>query len=137
MNASNFKSDYVLDIRSNRKNDIYSSYIDSTVKEFLTKFNITNFIYIEPRNQISYLDFKNKNIKFDYFYEYIMNDVIKYENSIEVKRKVCVTFDKRICDKLNVDSGRYYSTLSVGGYDLVYFILFTLDEIYDYIYDNN
>jgi hypothetical protein len=37
---------------------------------------------------------------------------------VRVKTKVCVTFDKRVCDKLNVDSGRYYNTLSVGGVDL-------------------
>lgn len=63
-----------------------------------------------------------------------MFDSLKRNNSVKVKTKVCVTFDKRVCNKLNVNSGRYYNTLSIGGVDLVYFILFNLDEIYDFLY---
>lgn len=135
MNNSNFKSNYILDLNSNIKNDISSNYINEVVRGFLSKFSISDFTYIEPENQITYLDFKNRNIKFEYFYENIMFDALKCDNSVKVKSKVCVTFDKRVCDKLNVDSGRYYNTLSIGGQDLVYFILFTLDEIYDYVYE--
>ena len=134
MHNPKFKSNYILDINSNIKNDISSEYINEIVSVFLSKFNISDFSYINPENQITYLDFKNRNIKFDYFYENIMFDALKYDNSVKVKTKVCVTFDKRVCDKLNVESGRYYNTLSVGGVDLVYFILFTLDEIYDFLY---
>lgn len=136
MHDSKFQSNYILDINSNLKNDISSIYIDKVVKVFLSNFSISNFSYIKPENQITYLDFKNRNIKFEYFYENIMFDALKRNNSVQVKTKVCVTFDKRVCDKLNVESGRYYNTLSVGGVDLVYFILFTLDEIYDYIYQD-
>lgn len=135
MHNSNFKSNYVLDINSNIKSDISSRYINGVVNSFLSKIGIGDFLYIEPKDQINYLDFKNGNIKFEYFYEKIMFDAVKNDNSVRIKTKVCVTFDKRVCDKLNVDSGRYYNTLSVGGVDLVYFILFTLDEIYDYIYN--
>lgn len=134
MHNSKFQSNYILDINSNIKNDISSKYINEVVRFFLIKFSISDFSYIKPENQITYLDFKSRNINFDYFYENIMFDALKRDNSVQVKTKVCVTFDKRVCDKLNVDSGRYYNTLSVGGVDLVYFILFTLDEIYDYIY---
>ena len=134
MHNSKFQSNYILDINSNIKNDISSKYINEVVRFFLSKFSISDFSYIKPENQITYLDFKSRNINFDYFYENIMFDALKRDNSVQVKTKVCVTFDKRVCDKLNVDSGRYYNTLSVGGVDLVYFILFTLDEIYDYIY---
>lgn len=137
MNNTKFKSNYILGLNSNIKNDISSIYINQVVKSFLKKFSVSDFVYIEPENQITYLDFKNKNINFDYFYENIMFDALKRDNSIKVKTKVCVTFDKRVCDKLNVDSGRYYNTLSIGGVDLVYFILFSLDEIYDYIYNSH
>lgn len=137
MNNTKFKSNYILGLNSNIKNDISSIYINQVVKSFLKKFSVSDFVYIEPENQITYLDFKNKNINFDYFYENIMFDALKRDNSIKVKTKVCVTFDKRVCDKLNVDSGRYYNTLSIGGMDLVYFILFSLDEIYDYIYNSH
>lgn len=137
MNNTKFKSNYILDLNSNIKNDISSIYVNQVVKSFLKKFSVSDFVYIEPENQITYLDFKNKNINFDYFYENIMFDALKRDNSIKVKTKVCVTFDKRVCDKLNVDSGRYYNTLSIGGVDLVYFILFSLDEIYDYIYNSH
>lgn len=136
MHNSKFKSNYILDINSNIKNDISSDYINGIVKIFLNKFGISDFLYIEPKDQINYLDFKYGNIKFDYFYENVMFDAIKNDNSLKVKTKVCVTFDKRVCDKLNIDSGRYYNTLSIGGVDLVYFILFSLDEIYDYIYSS-
>lgn len=136
MHNSNFKSNYILDLNSNIKNDISSKYINEVVKSFLNKISISDFIYIKPENQITYLDFKNRNVKFDYFYENIMFDALKSNSSVKVKIKVCVTFDKRVCDKLNIDSNRYYNTLSIGGVDLVYFILFTLDEIYDYIYQD-
>ena len=136
MNNIEFQSDYILDINSNIKNDISSKYINEVVRVFLSKFSISDFSYIKPENQITYLDFKSRNIKFDYFYGNIMFDALKRDNSVQVKTKICVTFDKRVCDKLNVESGRYYNTLSVGGVDLVYFILFTLDEIYDYIYQD-
>ena len=137
MNNIEFQSNYILDINSNIRNDISSKYINEVVRVFLSKFSISDFSYIKPENQITYLDFKNRNIKFDYFYENIMFDALKRDNSVKIKTKVCVTFDKRVCDKLNVESGRYYNTLSVGGVDLVYFILFTLDEIYDYIYNDH
>ena len=136
MHNSTFKSNYILDLNSNIKNDISSKYINEVVKSFLNKISISDFIYIKPENQITYLDFKNRNVKFDYFYENIMFDALKSNSSVKVKIKVCVTFDKRVCDKLNIDSNRYYNTLSIGGVDLVYFILFTLDEIYDYIYQD-
>lgn len=134
MHNSSFKSNYILDLNSNIKNDILSKYINEVVKIFLNKFSISDFSYIKPENQITYLDFKKRNVDFNYFYENIMFDALKSDSSVKIRTKVCVTFDKRVCDKLNVDSGRYYNTLSVGGVDLVYFILFSLDEIYDYVY---
>ena len=137
MHNSIFESNYILDFNSNIKNDISSKYINEVVRSFLNKFSISEFLYIEPENQITYLDFKNRNVKFNYFYENIMFDALKSDSSVKLRTKVCVTFDKRVCDKLNVDSGRYYNTLSVGGVDLVYFILFTLDEVYDYIYNSH
>ena len=136
MHNASFESNYILDFNSNIKNDISSKYINEVVRIFLNKLSISDFSYIEPENQITYLDFKNRSVKFNYFYENIMFDALKSDSSVKLRTKVCVTFDKRICDKLNVDSGRYYNTLSVGGVDLVYFILFTLDEVYDYIYNN-
>ena len=136
MHNASFESNYILDFNSNIKNDISSKYINEVVRSFLNKLSISEFSYIEPENQITYLDFKNRSVKFNYFYENIMFDALKSDSSVKLRTKVCVTFDKRICDKLNVDSGRYYNTLSVGGVDLVYFILFTLDEVYDYIYNN-
>ena len=72
MNNSNFKSNYILDLNSNIKNDISSKYINEIVIKFLSKFSISDFLYIKPENQITYLDFKNRNIKFDYFYENII-----------------------------------------------------------------
>ena len=137
MHNSSFKSNYILDLTSNIKNDISSEYINKVVKLFLNKFSISDFSYIEPENQITYLDFKNGNVKFDYFYEEIMFDALKSNESVKVKTKVCITYDKRVCNKLDIDSGRHYNTLSIGGADLVYFILFSLDEIYDYIYNNH
>jgi len=137
MHNSSFESNYILDFNSNIKNDISSKYINEVVRSFLNKLSISDFSYIEPENQITYLDFKKRNIKFNYFYENIMFDALKSDSSVKLRTKVCVTFDKRVCDKLNVDSGRYYNTLSVGGIDLVYFILFTLDEVYDYIYNSH
>lgn len=137
MHNSIFESNYILDFNSNIKNDISSKYINEVVRSFLNKFSISEFLYIEPENQITYLDFKNRSVKFNYFYENIMFDALKSDSSVKLRTKVCVTFDKRVCDKLNVDSGRYYNTLSVGGVDLVYFILFTLDEVYDYIYNSH
>lgn len=137
MNNYKFKSNYILDVSSNLKSDISSKYIDNVVKKFLSGFEISDFLYIEPKDQITYLDFKERNIKFDYFYKNIVFDILKRDSSVKLKTKVCVTFDKRVCDKLNLESGRYYNTLSVGGVDLVYFILFSLDEIYDYVYNNH
>lgn len=137
MHNSSFESNYILDFNSNIKNDISSKYINEVVRIFLNKLSISDFSYIEPENQITYLDFKNRSVKFNYFYENIMFDALKSDSSVKLRTKVCVTFDKRVCDKLNVDSGRYYNTLSVGGIDLVYFILFTLDEVYDYIYNSH
>ena len=134
MAKSEFKSNYIIDIDSNIKNNISKEYIHIVVKDFLAKFNIDNFLYIESRDQITHLDFKN--IDFSYFYEIILSDIVKKDNLTEVKTKVFITLDSRVCDKFNEESGRYYNTLSIGGCDLVYFILFTLEEIYDYIYQD-
>jgi hypothetical protein len=113
MHNFNFKSNYILDINSNIKNDISSKYIHEVADIFLSKLGVSDFSYIDPKDQITYLDFKNGNVKFDYFYEKIMFDALKGDNSVKVKPKVCVTFDKRVCDKLNVDSGRYYNIVSL------------------------
>ena len=63
MHNSSFESNYILDFNSNIKNDISSKYINEVVRIFLNKLSISDFSYIEPENQITYLDFKKRNIK--------------------------------------------------------------------------
>lgn len=135
MSKKLFQSDYIISLESNLKDSTIKDYIEKVVKEFLEDYGIYSFLYISPENQITHNDFKS--IDFNYFYEKIMFDSIKENDLIDVKTKVCVTFDKRLCTTYNNHLDRYYNTLSIGGCDVVYYILFTLEEIYDEIYNED
>lgn len=134
MSNTCFESNYILGIESNIKKQIFSSYIRPIAGKFLEYFDIHEYSFIEASSQITHIDFKEKNIGFDYFYLNIMADAVKSDNSVKVETKVCITFDKRVCNRLHLESGRYFNTLAIGGRDVVFFILFSLDEIYDYMY---
>lgn len=132
MSKKEFRSDYIIDIKSNLKDIKIKKYIEKSVKSFLKKHEIYDYLLISPENQITHKDFKV--VDFSYFYESIVFDFSKENDILNMKTKVCITFDKRLCNIYDDHTNRYYNTLSIGGSNVAYYILFTLDEIYEYIY---
>ena len=132
MSKRKFQSDYIIDLESNLKGSKINSYIEELVKGFLARYKIDDYLLIESEKQITHNDFKT--VGFNYFYERVMYDLSKKDDLLDIKTKVFVTFDKRLCTIYDDHSDRYYNTMSIGGCSIVYYILFTLDEIYDHIY---
>ncbi|MGM8899728.1 hypothetical protein [Psychrobacter sp. 1Y4] len=132
MSKKNFQSDYIIGLESNLKGSKINSYIEGLVKDFLVKYDVNDYLLIKSEEQITHNEFKT--VDFNYFYEKVVYDLSKENDLLDIKTKVCVTFDKRLCTIYDDHSDRYYNTLSIGGCSIVYYILFTLDEIYDHIY---
>ena len=132
MSKKIFQSDYIIGLESNLKGSKINSYIEGLVKDFLVKYDVNDYLLIKSEEQITHNEFKT--VDFNYFYEKVVYDLSKENDLLDIKTKVCVTFDKRLCTIYDDHSDRYYNTLSIGGCSIVYYILFTLDEIYDHIY---
>lgn len=58
MSKKEFRSDYIIDFKSNLKDIKIKKYIEKSVKSFLKKHEIYDYLLISPENQITHKDFK-------------------------------------------------------------------------------
>ncbi|WP_298639783.1 hypothetical protein [uncultured Cardiobacterium sp.] len=129
-----FISNFVIGITLNKYDKIFTCFFQKEIEKFLFVRDIYNFDIVPFEEQISFSDFyRNEKIKFEYFYKYLLNTSRNGEK-IEVKTKICISFDKVLCSKLCDKTNRYYNYISIGGVEKIYFLLFKLEEIYCFLY---
>ncbi|MDY3306052.1 hypothetical protein [Psychrobacter sanguinis] len=126
--STEFESNFVIDISLNKKNQV-QIYFKEQVSIFMNSLGVSEYEILEPKEQISSSDFKS--VDFEYFYLKVMSGINKSDKHLMFPRKVAITFDKRVCKQYNHKAQRYYETLKIGGVETLYFILFSIDEVYD------
>ena len=132
-------------LRSNFSLDL-SYNLNSIAMEDLFKPIIRKFLYhqigsivkcevLDADVYISSYDFKNpKTLSMENIYLSFLNGIIRIEDSLDVPVSVFITFDKRQCSNYCSKSDRYFSSIKVGGISKVFYILFTTDEIFNFLY---
>lgn len=132
-------------LKSNLSLDLIYN-LDKTTNEYLFKPIISNFLYcqtgtikefeiLQAETYISSYDFKNNQITpMEYVYLNFINRISRAKGSLDIPINIFITFDKRQCPNYCNDSGRYFSSIKIGGVSKVYYVLFSTDEIFDFIY---
>lgn len=132
-------------LKSNLSLDLIYN-LDKTTNEYLFKPIISNFLYcqtgtikefeiLQAETYISSYDFKNNQITpMEYVYLNFINRISRAKGSLDIPINIFITFDKRQCPNYCDDSGRYFSSIKIGGVSKVYYVLFSTDEIFDFIY---
>lgn len=136
--SSAYKSDFSLGIVANRYQEFIDNVVIPIVEEFISKReDDINFEILPQEKHISFVDFQNKdNNIFESFYLDFLNDIKKEEDKIVFRKKICISFDERLCNELCDITNRRFSIIKIGGVSLVYFIYFDIKEFFDYIYNN-
>jgi len=96
---------------------------------------IEDFRILEAEVYISSHDFKNsQNHPMEYIYLNFLDGINRIKKYLDIPISVFITFDKRQCPNYCKHSNRYFSSIKVGGISKVYYILFTTDELFDFLY---
>lgn len=137
--SSGYKSDYSLGIIANRYQEFVDNVVTPIVREFISKRDgDIDFEIIPQEKHISFVDFKNKDYNiFESFYLDFLSDIKKDSDKIFFNKKVCISYDERLCNELCNITNRRFSIIKIGGEVLAYFIHFDIKEFFDYIYNIN
>lgn len=122
--------------------------LDKTAKKYLFEPIVSKFLYyqngtieefeiLQAETYISSYDFKNSQItSMEYIYLNFVNEISRAKGILDIPINIFITFDKRQCPNYCHDSDRYFSSIKIGGISKVYYILFSTDEIFDFLYSN-
>ena len=131
------KSNLSLDLNYN----LNSIAIESLFKPIISEFLHCQIGFVEPfkvleaESYISSYDFKDpQKSSMEHIYLSFLDRISRFKESLDIPISVFITFDKRQCSNYCSDSGRYFSSIKVGGVSKVYYILFTTDELFDFLY---
>ena len=132
-----FISEYVIDVKGRLFEKFKHEYVQKKKKKFLRDKNtqIENFEIIEPKFHISYEDFSTyrESLMSDIYLGYF-NNIKKQSNNVILDKKICISFDERLCSQYCAVSDRKFTTINLGGEDIVYFVFFEIKEVFDFIY---
>ena len=130
---NSFQSDFVFGLQGNK----YQEFIDIVAKPIIQDVVETNnYEIISPNFHLSFKDFENKkrNIA-SLLYTNFLNDIVRKDNIVSFKKKVCVSFDERLCNDYCPNTGRKIAIIRVAGVELAYFIFFDVKEFFTFVYD--
>lgn len=132
-----FQSNFVFGLQGN----LYQEFIDRVAKPIIQQIIGTDDYEIVPQTyHLSFKDFDKKsrvNSIFPEFYYNFLGDIVKKNNQVSFKTKVCISFDERLCNDICPNTGRKIAIIRVAGIELVYFILFNIKEFFDFVYKSN
>lgn len=133
MLRSNLSLDLNYNLNSIAMEDLFKPIIREFIHHqigFVEKFEV-----LEADAYISSYDFKNpQKASMEHIYLSFLNRINRIEESLDIPISVFITFDKRQCSNYCSDSDRHFSSIKVGGVSKVYYILFTTDEIFNFLY---
>lgn len=131
------KSNLSLDLNYNLNNLAIENLFKPIVSDFLYYQigSVEDFKFLEAEAYISSYDFKNpQKAPMEHIYLSFLDRISRSKKSLDIPISVFITFDKRQCSNYCSDSNRYFSSIKVGGVSKVYYILFTTDELFDFLY---
>jgi len=133
MLRSNFSLDLSYNLNSIAMEDLFKPIIRKFLYHQIG--SIVKFEVLDADVYISSYDFKNpKTLSMENIYLSFLNGINRIEDSLDVPVSVFITFDKRQCSNYCSKSDRYFSSIKVGGISKVFYILFTTDEIFNFLY---
>lgn len=132
-----FRSNLSLDLNYNLNSIAIENLFKPIISEFL-HYQIgfvEQFKVLEAEAYISSYDFKDpKKASMEHIYLSFLDRINRVKESLDIPISIFITFDKRQCSNYCNDSGRHFSSVKVGGVSKVYYILFTTDELFDFLY---
>ena len=131
------KSNLSLDLNYNFNNLAIEDFFKPIVSDFLHYQigSVEDFKVLEAEAYISSYDFKNpQKAPMEHIYLSFLDRISRSKKFLDIPISVFITFDKRQCSNYCSDSNRYFSSIKVGGVSKVYYILFTTDELFDFLY---
>lgn len=131
-----FQSNFVFGLQGN----LYQEFIDRVAKPIIQQIIGTDDYEIVPQTyHLSFKDFDKKsrvNSIFPEFYYNFLGDIVKKNNKISFKTKVCISFDERLCNDVCPNTNRKIATIKIADVKLAYFIFFDVKDFFDFVYDN-
>lgn len=133
--SEEFQSQYVFGLQGKQ----YQEFLESVAKPIIEKVIGRDEYEIIPFNHhLSYKDFQNNKVSiFPNFYTSYLTDIIKTNNKVSFKTKVCICLDERLCIDICPNTGEKITTIKLAGVDLAYFIYFDIKEFFDFVYEEN
>ena len=131
------KSNLSLGLNYNLNNLAIENLFNPTINSFLKTQNgcFVDFKILEVELYISYYDFKDyKRTPIKDIYLSLLDGIGRDDGKVNIPISVFITFDKRQCPSYCASSNRYFSSVKVGGVSKIYYILFTMDEVFDFLY---
>ena len=131
------KSNLSLDLRYNRDEIAIENLFKPIISNFLycQTGSIEEFEILQAETYISSYDFKNPQIApMEHIYMSFIGGIKYIEEELDIPISIFITFDKRQCPNYCNDSNRYFSSIKIGGISKVYYVLFTTDEFFDFLY---
>lgn len=132
--AEIFQSNFVFGLQGS----LYQEFLDKEVRPIIQNIiGANDYEIIDFDKHLSKLDFdksKRKESIFPEFYLNFLGDIIKENNIVSFKKKVCITLDERLCNEVCPNTNRKITTIKIGGVELAYFIYFDIREFFDFIY---
>lgn len=131
-----FQSNFVFGLQGNLYQDFLDNIAHPVIKDVI---GVNNYEIINFDKHFSLLDFdksRRKESIFPEFYLHFLDDISKDNNQVSFKKKVCITLDERLCDRICPKTNRKITVIQLGGVDLAYFIYFDVKEFFDFVYGN-
>jgi len=131
----NAKSSFTAYLSVKDNEGVNEGLIIPLVSEFFNKRGIINFSSLSEGVDISDEDFKSKNFEdfFKYFYDYIVIDINKVNNKIEIPVKYCITLDKENCLEKCEKTGVRYDEIILYNQPVFYFIYINIEDVFSFL----
>ena len=133
---ANFQSNFVFGLQGNLFQDFLSQVAHPIIQDII---GTDDYEIIDFDKHLSSLDFdqsKRKESIFPEFYLNFLGDIIKENNAVSFKKKVCITLDEILCTDTCQNTGRKITTIKLAGVALAYFIYFDIKEFFAFVYNN-
>lgn len=135
--AEIFQSNFVLGLKGN----LYQNFLNEVAHPIIQNIiGANDYEVIDFDKHLSSYDFdykKRKESIFPDFYLNFLGDIIKENNTVSFKKKVCITLDERLCTNICPNTRRKITTIKISGMELAYFIYFDIKEFFNFVYDKN
>lgn len=129
------KSNFVGFLGIKQHNKVKNGLILPKVQQFFSARNIEIYKPINEQASISDLDFQKLNFPnfFPHFYDYIVDEIHKNKDSVELPVTYCITLDEtncsKTCDKTNIK----YDELLLYKQPIFYFIYIDIKDIFSFL----